>query len=253
MTRELSVLIADDEPLARAGLRTLLADHLDLVICGEARDGEEAANQLLILDPDVVLLDVQMPGADGFEVLRAVPASSKRAVIFVTAYDEFALRAFEAHAIDYVLKPVQRDRLDAALTRARQHCEGVRALQSESVQSLLLAVRREGVELLVVGTGSRASVLNTRDIDWVEADDYCSLVHAAGVTHLMRESLKALEVELGQERFIRVHRRALVNLSRVVELRRSGTHLELKLQDGVWIRVSRKRHRQVQERLGRPR
>jgi two-component system, LytTR family, response regulator len=259
-SRRMRVLLVDDEPLANAGLRTLLVTHSDVEIVGEASGGSEAIRAIHDLRPDLVFLDVQMPQVDGFAVLRAVGAEAMPAVIFVTAYDEFAVRAFEVSALDYLVKPVAADRFHQALERARRALAQARdGTLVERVRSLLEMQPAQApstgyASRLFVRIGARDVLLPVADIDWIEADDYCAIVHARGARHVIRETLGALAKRLDPDTFERIHRSAIVNVSRVRELRRQGLGgLRVVLADGTTIPVSRNRRAAFTARLGRAR
>jgi two-component system LytT family response regulator len=229
------VLIVDDEPLARTGMSRLVAATPGYEVAGTAGNGEEAVRAIEVLRPDLVLLDVQMPGCDGFEVIRRVGPLRMPTVVFVTAWDEFALKAFEVHAVDYVLKPFDDARLRAALSHAR-------SLDAESLRRL---ISRERLE---VRTGARVRLLPVAEIDWIEGASYYSMLHAGKEVHLVRETLHSLEQRLAPLRFVRVHRSALVQIDRVRELRGGKV---LILRDGVHVPVSRTRRASVRAALRR--
>lgn len=250
------VVIADDEPLARRGIRQLLASHEGMVVVGEARNGREALRLLGAANPDLLFLDVQMPELDGFGVLRERGATRMPAVVFVTAHDEFAVRAFEAHAIDYLVKPLEEARFADAIERVRERIRSTEALELSRRLSALLAAR-DAMSLttmaarrrLLVPTTKGQLVIDVHEIDWIEADDYYAAVHTGGRRHLMRRSLASLERGLRSARFARVHRRALVNLDRVREVRTVGGEMVLVLNDKTCIPVSRRRRDHVARRL----
>ncbi|MCP3140623.1 LytR/AlgR family response regulator transcription factor [Pyxidicoccus xibeiensis] len=272
---ELRVLLVDDEPLARRGLRSALARHADVGVCGECRDGREAVAAIRELRPHLVLLDVQMPELDGFGVIREVGVADMPAVIFITAYDTFAVRAFDAHAVDYLVKPFADERFDEALHRARQRLRQGEAVELGRRLADLLAdtgsPRAPGAapaadvparpaptvergERLLVKVGARSVLVPVADIDWIEAEDYCVTLHVGGEEHLMRESLAALEARLDPERFVRIHRSAIVNVERIRELHQaSPTELVVVLGTGQRLRVSRSRREHLERRLGRAR
>ena len=232
----LRVLIVDDEPLARRRVSLFLAPEPDVEVVGECGDGEEAVRAIDALAPDVVFLDVQMPEMDGFEVLAALPPGREPTVVFVTAYDEFALRAFNANAADYLLKPYGEDRFRAALDRARARVGPAgQAEVSRQIQSLLatLHAERQYPERLVVRVGPKIQFVRVRDVDWVEAEGNYVCVHARGREHLLRETLTHLAERLPPDRFLRVHRSAVVNVDRIREVvpMTKGTY-QLRLEDG---------------------
>jgi two-component system LytT family response regulator len=251
--REIRAVIADDEPLARRGIRQLLAPHRDVAVVAEARNGRETVRALRALQPDLLFLDVQMPELDGFGVLREHGAAHMPAVIFVTAYDEFAVRAFDAHALDYLVKPVGEARFAEALERARERLRSADAVELSRRLSALLAAHeraraasRAATQRLLVPTSAGGLVLDADEIDWIEADDYYAAIHARGRRHLIRESLASLEHRLDGGRFVRAHRSAIVNIDRVRELRGEPTgETVLVLRDGTRVPVSRRRREQV--------
>ena len=237
---EIRALVVDDEPLARRGVVQLLAGHGDVRLVGEARNGGEAVRLMETLRPDLVFLDVEMPGTDGFGVLART--AGRPAVVFLTAYEEFAVRAFDAEAVDYLVKPPTRERFDRALERVR---EWLRSRGREA--------HGEAGDVVVEDGGAERR-LRAEEIDCVEAADYYAAVHAGGRRFLVRESLDALEARLPDRLFCRAHRSALVNLARVESWARDGGGGVLRLRSGAEVRVSRRRWTEVVERLrGRPR
>jgi two-component system LytT family response regulator len=230
--REIRALIVDDEPLARRGIRQLLARESDVVVVGECRDGKAALDALETLAPDLVFLDVQMPERDAFGVIRERGVDRMPIVVFVTAYDAFAVKAFEAQALDYLVKPLVAARFAATMARVRER------------------VRERRYAVLVVGTSTGSLVVDAQDIDWIEADDYYSRIHTGSARHLIRESLASLWRRLDASQFVRVHRGALVRLDRIREIRvtPSGRALVV-LRDGTRIPVSRRRRAALQALL----
>lgn len=264
---EIRVLIADDEPLARRGIRQLLERHADMTVAGECRNGRETLRALHTLQPDLVFLDVQMPQLDGFAVLRAFGTERMPAVVFVTAYDEFAVRAFEAHALDYLVKPVSEVRFAEAMRHVRERLRSDQALELAQKLEALLA-SHEGAagraedgrglrtprpaRRLVVPTANGDVVLDANEIDWIQAEDYYAAIYALGKRHLIRESLASLEERLDAQSFVRVHRAAIVRLDRVRELRSTGLgEWVIVLRDGTRVPVSRRRREQVAEAIRR--
>jgi two-component system LytT family response regulator len=230
------VLIVDDEPLARVSVRTLLAREPDITIVGECADGPSAVDAIRTERPDLVFLDVQMPGLDGFGVIREVGPDRMPVTVFVTAFDTFAVRAFEARALDYLVKPFSDERFAVTLARAREQRFGQQLAQ-------LLADRvAAGAYMthLLVPTGTRTMVIPVDTIDWIGADDYYAVLHVGPRTHLLRQTLTTLAAELDPRRFVRVHRSAIVNLRlvRALEKTRDGG-TALVLADGATIPVSR--------------
>lgn len=243
---KIRVLVADDEPLARRGVRQLLAPHPDMIVAGESRNGPETLRALDALAPDLLFLDVQMPEMDGFEVLRARGADRMPAVVFVTAHDQFAVRAFEALALDYLVKPLHVERFEAALRRVRERFRLMEAADRATRLSRLLAAERaqretNGVARLVVPAATGQLVIPVEEIDWIGADDYYACLHIGTKSHLLREPLASLEARLDPSRFVRVHRSAIVQLDRVRELRTTLRGAEAVLRDGSRIPVSRRK------------
>jgi two-component system LytT family response regulator len=229
---EWSVLVADDEPAARRGVRQLLAAFPEFAIVGECRNGEEVLASLDVLNPDVLFLDVQMPGIDGFEVIRLRTPERMPAVVFLTAYDEFALRAFEAQALDYLVKPVSEARFAATMKRL--------------VRQLRASTSQPPDQRLVVTTARGVTALSLRDIEWIEAEDnYARIWTSEGRSYLLRESLRELERRIRAHGFLRAHRQALVRVAAVRELRstRLGTTVAV-LSSGATVTVSRRRRAQ---------
>jgi two-component system LytT family response regulator len=258
---EIRVLVVDDEPLARRGICQLLAAHPDMRIVGECRNGREALRALEALEPDLVFLDVQMPDIDGFGVIRTRGVERMPAVVFVTAHDEFAVRAFEANALDYLVKPLSQLRFDTTLQRVRERTRiaGAVALASRLAAVLGGETGSSGRRTraapaspagLVVTTPSGQLVLDADDITWIEARDYYAGVHAGGNCYLLRESLRTLERRLDPARFMRVHRSAILRLDQVKELRtQSGGRVVVILREGTRIRVSRRRAKRLRSLL----
>ena len=249
------VLVADDEPLARDRLKTLIAreDWLDLV--AECRDGAETIASIARLQPDLVFLDVQMPGATGFEVIDAIGPSKMPLVVFVTAFDQYALRAFEVHALDYLLKPFDRERFEQALTRARQQLDrrGNGDLERrllELVQDLKPAAHR--LERFVIKSGGRVFFVRADEIDWIEAAGNYVKLHVGEETHLFRETMNALEAQLDADTFFRIHRSHIVNIERIKELQPwfNGEYVVF-LRSGTRLTLSRGYREKLQERIGR--
>lgn len=268
------VVVVDDEPLARRRIVRLLSDREGFEVAGEFGSGRKAALAIPEIDPDLLFLDVQMPEMGGFEVLDALSRSRPPVVIFVTAYDDFAVRAFEVHALDYIMKPFDDDRFEAALVHARsqlrmesgdtlrQRLNGVvRALQGMSGTPAVPLVSGEPVaapgnrwiERLVVRSQDRAWFVRVADIEWVEAADYNVRIHTAERTYTTRDTLSGLAEQLDPRRFVRVHRSTIVNIDQVREVQPyfHGAYI-LVLQDGTEIRLSRARRQAFEEVLGQP-
>jgi len=234
----LRVLVVDDEPLARSNLTVLLCADPDIDSIAECGSGFEAIETLKRSTPDLLFLDVQMPECGGFDVLELSGSHLPPAIIFVTAYDEFALRAFEAGALDYLLKPFDDKRFGRALTRAKDRLAHRAPSQPRAAQRLV--VRSRGQVLF----------LNVSDIDWIEAAGYYTCLHVGSDTHILRRSLLELEQDLGDERFIRIHRSLIVNLDRVrgLKIQAGGEH-EVVLDSRARLRLSRRYRKRLQHRL----
>ncbi len=239
----LRVLVVDDEPPARDRLRELLEQMREVAVVGEAGDGVAAAQAILDLRPDAVFLDVRMPEMDGFGVLAALPEGCLPLVVFVTAFDSYAAKAFEVHAVDYLLKPFDRERLFAAVARVRERLSSAQAMQHERrLVALLetLTLRAPRLERVLVRTGNRFEFVRIEDVDWVEgAGNYLTL-HLGRKTPLVRQTINGFEQQLDRTRFRRIHRSLIVNLDRVREIRGTPAgEYEAVLQDGTVLRVSR--------------
>jgi two-component system, LytTR family, response regulator len=241
----LRALIADDEPAARRRLRKQLAAFTDIEIVGECGDGAEFAEVVKRTRPDLALLDIQMPGTDGLTAIRNCALEERPVVIFVTAFEQHALEAFDVQAADYLLKPISRARLATALNRARVLCQS-RATVSRQGASVEKVSR---LNRLVVPTGERMLVVQSSSIDWIESAGNYAVIHVGSDTHVLRETLLELEARLAQGQFLRISRTTLVNLDRVRELRSdaSGGHVML-LADGTKLGITRG-IREVQKRL----
>jgi two-component system LytT family response regulator len=234
----LKALIVDDEELAREGIRMLLARQPDVEVVGEAADGPSATEAIARLDPDVVFMDVRMPGFDGFEVLDRLGTAHHPHVIFITAYDQYAVKAFEANAVDYLLKPVNVQRLTDAVHRARTHLSA-RSGQTESLEVGPLGPS-DPRKTIVVKDRDRFLVVKTSDIDWFEsAANYVEL-HVNRRSFLVRMTMNELQAKLKGTSFVRIHRSAIVNLDRVTEIRPSPHgDFQVHLSDGHVLRLSR--------------
>jgi two-component system LytT family response regulator len=231
-------LVVDDEELARRNLTVLLRRDPDIRAIDECSCGRDAIAQIRQSKPDLVFLDVQMPECDGFDVLELLGSELPAVVIFVTAYDEYALRAFEAGALDYLLKPFDDARFGRALQRAKEKL------------AHYLPAKRRAAERLVVRSEGRVLFLDIADIDWIEAAGYYACLHVGGVTHILRRTLAELQQDVGEERFTRIHRSIIVNLERIygLELQHGGEY-EVVLRSKVRLRLSRRYRRQLQDRL----
>jgi two-component system LytT family response regulator len=247
--------IVDDEPLARKRIRSLLMEAGDVEVIAECANGREAIEALEESPPDVLFLDVQMPEIDGFDVLQTIGVGRVSVVIFVTAYDQFALRAFEAHALDYLLKPFDDERFEATLQRAR---ERIRQQQGVDLDRRLRALLEEArgergyLQRLVVPSGQRSVFIRTEQIDWIEADRNYVRLHVGGRTHLLRENLTRLESALDPATFCRIHRSTIVNVDRIqaVESLFRGEY-EVVLHDGTKLTSGRSYRRNLHAIMGK--
>lgn len=233
----LHVLVVDDEPLARRNLTVLLQRDPHMGPVSESASGSDAIEKIRTLRPDIVFLDVQMPECGGFDVLELLGADLPPAIIFVTAHDEYALRAFEAGALDYLLKPFDDARFARALNRAKDKLAHH-------------APTRRTAARLVVKSQGRVTFLNVTDIHWIEAAGYYACLHVGSETHILRRSLLELERDLGDDEFVRIHRSTIVRLDQVhgLELQADGDY-EVVLKSRVRLRLSRRYRKRIQDRL----
>jgi len=255
MTALIRVLIVDDEALARGILREMLQRDSDVSIVGECANGKHAVEAIQELTPDVLFLDIQMPEMGGFEVLDALDGPTMPHLVFVTAYDQYAVRAFEVHALDYILKPFDRERFEAAWQRAkaqvlRERNGGV----EQRILSLLedLKAGTKYLERLVIKSSGRIYFLETNDIDWIQAEGNYVSVHVGKKSHLLRETISSLESQLDPRKFLRIHRSAIVRIDRIKELQ-PWFHGEyhIILLDGTELTLSRNYRDRLQEALGK--
>ena len=232
----------DDEKWARTRLATLLNSEADIEIVGQAASGTDAVAQIASLTPDLVFLDIQMPGMNGFEVVDLISMERMPLFIFATAYDKYALQAFDAHAFDYLLKPFDEERFYEALNRARKELNRPRDKADDSVRSLLECIRKNSgyLERLAIKVGSRIIFLKAQEIDWIEATGNYVTLHIGPSTHLVRTTMNAFIPKLDANQFVRIHRSTAVNVDRVQELL-PWFHGEqaLRLKNGTELRVGR--------------
>ncbi|HUQ83560.1 MAG TPA: LytTR family DNA-binding domain-containing protein [Gemmatimonadaceae bacterium] len=262
------VVAVDDEPLALAGLRGLLARDPEMDVVALCDSGEEAVDVIRATTPDLVLLDIQMPEMDGFDVVRNVGADRMPPVIFVTAFDRFAVRAFDVSAVDYLLKPFDDERFTLALERAKRAVRQPNGADvSAQLAGLLRLVQAQGrppvaatradadapeARRLVIRLPGRTLFVPYREIAWIEGADYCARVHVGRKSHLLRESLRSLSSRLDPHQFVRIHRSAIVNVARVRELRAGdGSDGVAVLDDGTELRVGRGRRTVLEQMLER--
>jgi len=257
--RPIRTLIVDDEPAAREGMRHLLAADPEIVLAGECSNGREAAAAIRDTSPDLVFLDVQMPELDGFGVLREVGVERAPAVVFVTAFDQYALRAFDVHAIDYLLKPFTDDRFRQSLDRAKQLVRQGRMGDLTRKLAALLdndesarAPAPSYLDRLVVKSGGKVTLLPVGEIEWIDAEGDYVRIHVGKTWHLLRETMKNLEDQLDAARFVRIHRSTIVNLEKVKELQPffRGEYVVV-LHNGTTLKLSRGYRDNLEARLGR--
>jgi two-component system, LytTR family, response regulator len=250
------LLIVDDEPLARAGVKRLL-EHDDVIeVIGECADGAEAVVAILDQQPDAVLLDIKMPEMSGLDVVRTIGVERMPLTVFITAYDEHALRAFELHAVDYLLKPFDDDRFHQTIHRLKSEFRTRAAAQlSEKLLNVLQDTQPKAPRYLsriVVRHDGRTLLIKTSDIEWIEAADYYARIHATGGKQfLLRETMNDLDTKLDPEQFFRAHRSAIVNLEKVKEIQpyTRGEHVVI-MTGGAKVRLSRGRREKLEERFG---
>ena len=260
MTAKIRTLIVDDEPLARRNLRLLLEKDSQIEILDECRNGREAVKAINTLSPDLLFLDIQMPEMDGFDVLARTGPEHIQAIIFVTAFDQYALKAFDVHALDYLLKPFDDERFAHALKRAKSQIE---AREIDRVSNRLLALleeresERQGskhqksyLTRLMVKVSSRVVLLKVEDVDFIEAEGNYAKLHVGRKAHLLREKMHDLEAQLDPAKFVRIHRSIIVNLERIKEMHPhfNGDYIVV-LEDGTQLRLSRTRREILEARL----
>jgi two-component system LytT family response regulator len=260
MPEKIKTVIVDDEPLARRNLRLLLERDSQIEIIGECRNGKEAVKAIETSRPDLIFLDIQMPEMDGFDVIEHVGAEHVQAIVFVTAFDQYALKAFEVHALDFLLKPYDDVRFNQALQRAKAQIE-TREISKISKRLLALLEERESqkhistrqtpyLTRLMIKLASRVVLLKVREIDWIEADGNYAKLHVGKKAHLLREKMHDLEAQLDPQHFVRIHRSIIVNLERIKELHPhfNGDYVVV-LEDGQQLKLSRSRRESLEARL----
>src|ERR1700752_304661 len=260
MPAKITTIIIDDEPLARRNLRVLLEHDPQIEIVDECRNGHEAVKAINAHSPDLIFLDIQMPEMDGFDVLARVGPEHLQAIIFVTAFDRYALKAFEVHALDYLLKPFDDDRFRRALERAKSQ---IAAREIDKLSQRLLALledrksdRKSSSEQqtyltrLMIKAANRMMLLKVNEIDFIEADGNYAKLHLGRKTHLLREKMSELEGRLDPAKFVRIHRSVIVNIDRIKEMQPhfNGDYI-IVLDDGRQLRLSRSRREQLEARL----
>jgi two-component system LytT family response regulator len=267
VTDPLRALVVDDEGLARRGLRLRLEEIDGVDVVGECRNGREALACIAEQAPDLLFLDIQMPGMDGLALVRELQSDAMPLVVFVTAYDQYAVQAFDLHAVDYLLKPVESERLAEAVGRARRLLgdrgaatekarllELVRTLSDDGSIPGALDAEDRGPgfpERLVIRDGAETTLVPVATIDWVDAAGDYMCIHAAGQTHIMRSTMKALEAQLDPDRFLRIHRSTLVNAARVTKVRNHiNGEFFLVLEGGTSLKMSRSYRDRIDRVLG---
>jgi len=244
MNARIRTLVADDEPIARARMLSLLQEEPDIEVISECATGPQAISAIERTSPDLVFLDIQMPQMDGLTLARTL-GRSMPAVVFVTAYDEYALGAFEVHALDYVLKPYSAERFKSALVHARQHLSARRGSGGQPPAS-------ERRDRLVIKSSGRIYFIRTRDIDWCEASGNYVRLHVGPQTHLVRGTMGHIESQLDQAQFVRIHRSTIVNVDRIQELHSSfGGEYVVLLHDKTRLTLSRGYRDGLQAKLGK--
>ena len=259
-TKKVRTLIVDDESLARRTIRDLLVDDSEIEIIGECGSGLEAVKFIREQMPDLLFLDIQMPGMNGFEALAQIEVARIPAIIFVTAFDRYALKAFEVHALDYLLKPFTDQRFEEALRQAKSHIE-MREINrlSQSLLSLLgeqtgrqpaQTKRKSFLTRFMLRSGGRVAFIKASEVDWIAADDYYIKLHVGVKSHLLRMSMNELEEKLDPASFLRIHRSTIVNFDRVKELQQNpnGEYVVV-LRDGTELKLSRSRRERLEQLL----
>jgi len=250
MTVVIKAILVDDEPLARQRLRQMLSSHPAIQVIQECSNGIEAVQAIEELSPDLVFLDVQMPELDGFGVVEAVGVDRMPPTLFVTAYDQYALRAFEVHALDYLMKPFDRERFDEALERVRRWFAG--PTDHQNMEAMINQIRKDrpAADRLLVRSGNRHLFVKISSIQWVEAEDNYVRLHVEGTSYLVRQTMAGMLERLDDRRFRRIHRSAIVNLDFVKELQpwSSGEYLVI-MKDGTELTLSRTFREQFAEWL----
>jgi two-component system, LytTR family, response regulator len=237
---KLRALIADDEPLARERMRFLLSRLDGVEVAGECRNGREVLQELKQNRPDVLFLDIQMPGMSGLELMEQIGPAQMRVTVFVTAHHHYAVQAFEVHALDYLTKPVEADRLQATLVRVRERLASQTALLTQEQMKSVLAGLERGRRRVLVHNGVSDSFVNIDEIEWIEAADYYACLHVGRKSFMLRETIKQLAKTLDPRKFVRIHRSVIVNVDQVSEIFREGqSEGAVVLKTGHRLRMSK--------------
>ena len=245
------LLIVEDEPLIRAGIRDGLSERDDVDVAAECGSVSEALDVLLSGDVDLVLLDVELPDGKGFDLIRRIGPERMPAVVFVTAYDKYAIQAFEVNAVDYLLKPFDQSRLLASIDRVRERLTGGGASLARQLEALLQSRRPEWPETLVARKGERFDLVSVTSVDWIEAANNYAVLHCGAVNHVIGETLASLETRLDPARFLRVHRSTIVNASRIIAVHTMiGGVYELELRGGTRVKTGRQYRDRIKRLLG---
>ena len=249
--KAIRTLIIDDERLAREKVRTLLDDDEEIEVVGECANGSEAIAAVRKQKPDLLLLDIEMPGHNGFEVLQKLRGERLPMVVFITAHNEYAVRAFEVEAVDYVMKPFDRRRFHDALRRAKRQMHDGGAESEARIVRLLERVVKPALDHFVVKARDRTFLVAVTDVDWIEAEGKYVRLHAAGASHLVRESIGDVEERLDARRFLRIHRATIVNVKRILEMHKGfGGSVFVVLRDGTKLTMSRRYRTRIREVTG---
>lgn len=255
-SKAIRVMIVDDEPIACRRVQRLLKTEPDVEIVKVASNGRDAIESIQKLSPDLVFLDIQMPGMDGFEVLKSLDPENLPQIVFVTAYDRYAIRAFDVHALDYLLKPFDQDRFKEALERAKSQVMKDRSkILNRGLLSLLQEIKPASkyLERLVVKTSGRVFFLKTEEIDWIEAQGKYVNIHVRKEAHLVREGMNSLESSLNPRKFVRIHKSSIVNIDQIAQLQPwfHGDYRVI-LRDGIILTLSRRFRQNLDQLLGKP-
>lgn len=253
MEQAIKILIVDDEPFARRYIREMLKGDADVEIVGEAGNGKKAGQMIAEADPDLVFLDVQMPEMDGLSLLESLDPKSLPFIIFTTAYEEYAIKAFEYHALDYLLKPFDQKRFASALEHAKRSIRSGDSASSQIMELISSIKKPKYLERLLIKHNGRIVFVNIKDVDWIKADDKYLQIRHGGTKHMIRQALHALKSQIDPEMFVQVNRSVLVNVERIKELHPmfNGDH-EVKMADGATFTLSRGHKNELFGLLGKP-